>query len=167
MKLLLLLLVPFTFMSCNKEEYTQAPEANVEQAQAAEDVSAEAANADLLFVNVERYTEASGNSTITGEIHSTKKTTCTMTFAYRGSEGAIYEAYVCAPYYILRPNNGPDRRTIDVVLEPGVNKFSVAVLFSGANQSADARLVINYANGLKSDAKTGYVDLAVSGRSNY
>jgi hypothetical protein len=122
-------------------------------------------NTNTLFQNTDFYTSPSGDNYISGEIYSSEEAEYTFIFAYQGDPG-VYYASLGALAPTIRPNNGGNFRTFTITLQPGVNYFSVGVSFSGENQTAMARLVIDKINGRNLYNEPGYVDLVASGQSN-
>lgn len=116
------------------------------------------------FSNVKTLEEPKGDMTMTGDIVCSEPTEYTFRFAFDGSSGTAYEAGI-GTQIRLYPYNGSTMRTITVTLPAGTNKCFVKTIFTGSNQQAYARLVIEEVNGSKSIPVNGYEDLTVQGVS--
>lgn len=115
-----------------------------------------------MFQNIVRYTSAASAS-MTGDIYCPEQAEYTFMFSFRASPGVNYYAYVGD--LVLYPSNGSSFRTVTAKLKAGTNTIDVGVNFSGANQQAEVRLVIEKINGNPLYSEEGYCDLAFGASS--
>ena len=116
------------------------------------------------FRNVQTYEFTTGEVTVYGELHCSERTTYNIIFSYTGNTGSSYYGYIGDMQ--ITPSNGSSFRNLTVTLEPGIHKCMLAILFSGANQQANARYYIQSTDGIFDiNNKEDYGDIIAEGIS--
>ena len=115
-----------------------------------------------MFQNVIRY-ESAASASMYGDIYCPEAAEYTFIFRFVGSVGTRYFAHVGDKS--LYPSNGFSFRTVTAKLKAGTNTLDIGVNFSGANQQAEMRLVIDKINGKPLYNEDGFVDLAMMASS--
>ena len=115
------------------------------------------------FTDIKKYEDINGNATIEGTVFCPEDTEYTITFAFRGTPGASYDARFGD--IVIHPSNGENFREIITTLRAGTHRCWLSALFSKANQESESRIVIQKVNGSSSESYEGSGDLCVMAKS--
>lgn len=161
-----LVLLLFFVFSCNSDDALESTISSAQESNNVEHYVSTRKSSSLqysLFQNVEQYNLTSA-SYAQGEIYCSEAAVAIIEFGYQGSPASKYEIRMPGSPTITAAS-GKSFRTLTVNLSPGINTFSVWVLFSGPAQSANLRLnLVSIGGDVTLDAE-GYIDLVAQGHS--
>lgn len=116
------------------------------------------------FTDIKKYEDINGNATIEGTVFCPEDTEYTITFAFQGTPGVSYDARF--GNIVMFPSNGENFRKITTTLRAGTHYCCLRFLFSGENQMAEGRIVIDKVNGSQYESYKGMCDLSLQAKSN-
>ncbi|OUL61376.1 hypothetical protein [Flavobacterium sp. AJR] len=161
----LVLLLFFAF-SCNSDDALESTVSSDQESNIAEHHVSTRKSSSLqysLFQNVEQY-NLTDAAYAQGEIYCSEAAVAVIEFGYQGSPASKYEIRMPGSPTITAAS-GKSFRTLTVNLNPGINTFSVWVLFSGPAQSANLRLNLVSIGGDVTLNAEGYIDLVTQGHT--